>query len=106
MHKTLALFMYILTILGIIFILPLTNMPNCDIIKPSDREVPYQALLFENDRLELDEWGVIDMVLFQCNKCTVLHPMPYASEKHYLIRTILYPIKCIHLAHRVAIQDS
>ena len=57
MHKTLALFMYILTILGIIFILPLTNMPNCDIIKPSDREVHYQALLFENDRLEFDEWG-------------------------------------------------
>lgn len=56
MHKIHALYMYISTILDLVLILLLTNKLNCDIIKLSDREVPYQALLFKNDRLEFDEW--------------------------------------------------
>ena len=40
-----------------ILILLLTNVQGCAIMKLSDREVPYQALLFKkNDRLEFDEW--------------------------------------------------
>ena len=57
MHKINTLYMYISTILDLILILLLTNKLNCDIIKMSDREVPYQALLFKSDRLELYEWG-------------------------------------------------
>lgn len=47
MHKIHALYMYISTILDLVLILLLTNKLNCDIIKLSDREVPYQALLFK-----------------------------------------------------------
>ena len=35
---------------------------------------------------------VINMVLF------VFHPMPNTSDKHELIKTILYPIKRIHIS--------
>ena len=35
------------------------------------------------------------MVLFQCYECAVFHPMPYASEKQNLIKTVSYPIKRI-----------
>ena len=42
--------------------------------------------------------GVIDMVFFRCFERTVFHPMPNTSDKHELIKTILYPIKRIHLS--------
>ena len=41
---------------------------------------------------------VIDMVFFQCFERTVFHPMPNTSDKHELIKTILYPIKRIHIS--------
>ena len=54
---------------------------------------PIRHFSSENDRLDFNEWGVIDMVLFQCYECTVFHPMPYASEKQNLIKPVSYPIK-------------
>ena len=38
------------------------------------------------------------MVFFRCFECTVFHPMPNTSDKHELIKTILYPIKRIHIS--------
>ena len=43
---------------------------------------------------------VIDMVFFQCFEGTVFHPMPNTSDKHELIKTILYPIKRV-LSERI-----
>ena len=40
-----------------ILILLLTNVQGCAIMKLSNREVPYQALLFKDDQLEFCEWG-------------------------------------------------
>lgn len=43
---------------------------------------------------------VIDMVFFQCFKGTVFYPMPNTSDKHELIKTVLYPIKRV-LSERI-----
>ena len=47
--------------------------------------------------------GVIDMVFFRCNACTVFHPMPDAMDKHDLIKTVLYPIKRV-LSERIGLD--
>ena len=68
----------------------------------ADREILYQALLFETIRWNFMNGGT-DMVLFQCYERAVFEsmhapPMPNASEKHHLIQTVLYPMKRIHIS--------
>ena len=73
-----------------ISILLLTNAQGCAIMKLSDREVPYQALLFK----KMIGWNLMNGG-GRYGIIPVFHPMPYASEKQNLIKPVSYPIKRI-----------
>lgn len=68
----------------------------------ADREILYQALLFETIRWNFmnggDRYGIIPVLRTRRVESMHAPPMPNASEKHHLIQTVLYPMKRIHIS--------